>query len=277
MLKKSRTEVIAVGEMGDYEYDSVGVFADVDGWDLQHMRRVQWYLPTNGPIVLPSTLPRGTFTRVWDSDIHKIAKSVVATGHLVKNAPIPTEAPAEVDMQTIRKALIDHGFRVGAADELATTINRVTLLADWYQREGQDVLEHEIRTFLVIPLLLALGWSEQRLKVEHKRIDIACFDRPYNKNNCKSDLVKCTMLVETKAPRTGLHYVVNQARAYAESYDSCNKLVVTDGIRYNIFLKENGAWPARPYAYLNLADMREHHRYDSSIKGAIEAFTLLLP
>jgi len=29
-----------------------------------------------------------------------------------------------------------------------------------------DIREHETRTFLVIPLLLALGWAEQQLKIE---------------------------------------------------------------------------------------------------------------
>ncbi len=39
--------------------------------------------------------------------------------------------------------------------------------------------EHETRTFLITPLLVALGWSEQRIKIEWDKLDVALFRYPH--------------------------------------------------------------------------------------------------
>ncbi len=63
-----------------------------------------------------------------------------------------------VDDDEIVQHLISQGLRPGAAEELTATFNRIRRLARYYHgRRWEDVGEHEARTFLVIPLLLALG------------------------------------------------------------------------------------------------------------------------
>ena len=53
----SQWEIVAVGEvMSDYSYEDA--FSDVDGWDLQHCRRIEWKKPISQTIV--SGLRRGT-------------------------------------------------------------------------------------------------------------------------------------------------------------------------------------------------------------------------
>ena len=51
-------EVIAVGTVnGDYEY--LSIFDDVEGWDIQHCRSIDWVKPNND--VKINGLTRGTF------------------------------------------------------------------------------------------------------------------------------------------------------------------------------------------------------------------------
>jgi hypothetical protein len=115
--------------------------------------------------------------------------------------------------------LIREGLRPGAAEELTATFNRIRRLARYYyRRPWEDVREHEARTFLVIPLLLALGWAEQQIKIElpaggRERADIACFSRPYNRNKGE-----CVLIIETKSFSQGLYYARNQVERYAKEF-----------------------------------------------------------
>ena len=88
-----------------------------------------------------------------------------------------------------------------------------------------DIREHETRSFLVLPLLLALGWSEQQIKIElgvkgeRKRIDIACFARAYRRDSSgELNYEDCTLIIETKDFRLGLEEAPDQAKAYAEHF-----------------------------------------------------------
>ena len=64
--------VLAVGKIkGDYQYSPI--FDDVEGWDLQHCRMVEWFLPENKMTILG--LKMGTFSRIWNMWLYnKLAK-----------------------------------------------------------------------------------------------------------------------------------------------------------------------------------------------------------
>jgi hypothetical protein len=50
---------------------------------------------------------------------------------------------------------------------LTQALRRIRRLARFYlDRDWILTNEYDTRTFLVVPLLLALGWAEQRMKVE---------------------------------------------------------------------------------------------------------------
>jgi hypothetical protein len=63
--------------------------------------------------------------------------------------------------------------RLWASGRPAAAISRIQRLARWYSRRAGWVSEHEIRTFLIVPLPLALGWPEQRINIEYEHADIA--------------------------------------------------------------------------------------------------------
>ena len=119
---------------------------------------------------------------------------------------------------------------------MTTTLRRIRLLADYYYHNcrWEDVREHEARTFLVVPLLLALGWAEQQLKIElpcgQGRIDVAGFRRPY-----RHESKDCMLLIETKDFSSGLDRAGGQAQRYASDFPSCRTLLVSNGYCYKLF------------------------------------------
>lgn len=249
---------------------------DFDGWNLNAYCYVDWKIP-NEPITV-SGLSRGTIKRIRQSTPRIAVNNILKTGRPVPYSPEPpgTE-PVSVDQ--LLRFLIKEGLRPSSADNLANTILKIRLLADYYYNHcwWEDIREHETRTFLVIPLLLALGWSEQQLKVElpcnRRRVDIACFRKNYERNNDE-----CISIIETKGFLSGLDYADNQAKTYSKNFPNCRAVTVTNGYCYKIFLREGDQFHKRPSAYINLLEPQDKYPLDpNKVGGALDAIKWLLP
>src|SRR6266850_2252320 len=55
LLRLGTGDVLAVGEIADDTPEWLDAFADIDGWDLQHVRRVRWF-PATANKFPPKTL-----------------------------------------------------------------------------------------------------------------------------------------------------------------------------------------------------------------------------
>ena len=281
VLKQGTQRILAAGTVvqrngihrgrGDKEW-----LRDFDGWDLEAYCYVDWRQPdqhfvTNG-------LTRTTIQQLHQ-DIHtEAADNILITGTPVPLAPEPPNTNPVTDDRLL-KFLIKEGLRVSSADDLTNTIRKVRLLADYYYNEcsWEDIREHETRTFLVIPLLLALGWSEQQLKIElpsnRRKIDVACFRR-----NFRRDPSECVAIIETKGFVSGLDYAHNQAMMYAENFPDSKAVIVTNGYCYKIFLRERDQFRASPSAYINLLKPRDRYPLNpDEVGGALKAIKWLLP
>ena len=260
-----RWQILAVGQVvGDYEW--VENFEDVDGWDLQHARRIAWRLPSSPTF---ARLRQGTLARVANRSAQDTILATWEAGTDVLPETIPP-LPEILHDDVLIEMLIDDGLRVSAAEEVARTLRRVRRLAGWYVRKGRDVSEHETRSFIVVPLLLALGWPEQQIKVEWKKLDLALFDRPYGQSG--SEMV---VIVETKRIHEGLWWAERQAQGYAKTYPTCRKLVVTNGITYKLLSRPSDSWMHT--ASMNLTRLRREHWYLQGVGGAASVFRALLP
>ena len=252
---------------------------DVDGWDLPAYCYVDW-IKAN-PDVYNESLGRATISGINDNLIIEEAGHILDTGTERKNEPEPSDFKPVEDSK-ILKGLIEVGLRPSSADELTKAISRIRLLADYYYYNcnWKEIREHETRTFLVVPLLLALGWAEQQIKIElpsgqkRKRIDIACFRKNYEGN--KDD---CIAIVETKGFRSGLDYAQDQAQSYSEYFPECKTVIITNGYCYKIYLRsEDGGFKTNPSAYMNLLKPKDKYPLDpDNVKGTLEAITELLP
>ncbi len=258
-------EIVAVGEIAS-DYLFMDIFSDVDGWDLQHCRQVNWKTPTSQTVIVG--LRRGTFVGVNHQQAVAEVQQVWAVGSKVTTIPIPDE-PEEISIDQLIDALMVEGLSGQSAELIANTIWRLRRIAKWYGSHGSDVGEHEIRTFLIVPLLISLGWAEQKVKIEWNNIDVVLFDTPYSEQS------KPFVIIESKRLWDGLRYAPDQAARYAKLYPTCDWFVVSDGIRYKLFKRRDDQWHYT--AYMNLLAPKRTHPYEPDVDGAVSFFLNLIP
>jgi hypothetical protein len=291
ILKRGMRQIVAVGTVveRDGRFKGVGDKAwlrDFDGWDLPAYCYVDWRVPENPMDV--SGLTRGTLLGLNQEHLRVVAGQLLELPPQDSFTPEPEDTDP-VDDATILDFLIKEGLRPSAAEDLTNAFRRIRLLASYYYRHTswEDVREHETRAFLVMPLLLALGWAEQQIKIELPcpgvgKIDVACFSRPYRRgaeSGWQPNDADCALIIETKGFTQGLSYAPEQAHAYAQKFPSCRVAVVTNGYCYKTFARAaDGSFVLRPTAYLNILNPRKRYPLDPrNVDGALEVLRHLLP
>lgn len=242
-------------------------FEDVEGWDLQHYVPVEWYRPVveGDELKLDQKyLTRSTLQRCYKEEVFEAIRN---TPFQREEATLPVDKlqePVDEELGAITNALIDSGVRIQDAENVMLTIGRVIRLTNWYYTHDRDVLEHEIRAFLILPLLVALGWSEQRMKLEYLHADIALFSNAFTSKNPPEPM----MLVEAKTFGNGLSYTHDQLKNYADKFPGCQRLVTTNGFRYRTYTAENGKLV--PKGYVNLLNLRKSNVLETGLLTPIQ-------
>lgn len=239
LLRTGLSTVVAVGMVaGDYEF--LEPFDDVQGWDLRHGRRVRWFrLPE--PYRFEESVfganPR-RFSRVQHQTAVDYARSFLTSGLTRwQEAPLPPLPDPEPLLEEVPEPLRDV---VGLARDL------IGLYGD-AERMGDAPNENEMTAHFVVPFLRALGWPQERIAVEWRRIDVALFSAlPRTPENCR-------FVIEVKRLGSGLEGARQQAEDYVAALGVPRDVVVTDGFRYRVFDHENDF---APVAYANLARLK---------------------
>ena len=296
ILKKGNKEVRAVGVAvsrkgkvtgsGDKEW-----LKDFDGWILPNYCNILWHeLDTPRPI---KGLTRSRLCRVNRDNIKSESEKIIKEfqcKELIKTEPKETK---KIEDKEMLEFLVSEGLRPSIAESLKSTLGRIRLLARYYyEREKfswDDIGEHETRTFLIIPFLLGLGWSEQQIKIElgkkRGRIDVACFSKPFQRSKDekrkmgKANLDDCMLIIESKGFPKGLDLAHNQAKNYAKNFKNCNVVVASNGYCYRAFKREKtGEFSQQPHSYLNILCLRDRYPRDpENVAGALGLLKLLLP
>ena len=281
VLKQGVTAIRAVGVVkGNVTDGGKEWLLDYDGWVLPEYCYVEWKEPKQPEkLIKVNGLTRGTLKRIHQQKPIDAAYDILKTGTIVTICDEPSET-REVTDDEISNFLIEEGLK-SSSDEITNTISKIRLLADYYYHrvKWEDIGEHEIRTFLVVPLLLALGWSEQQMKIEFRRIDIACFGKPCKSNNREEWEKECVAIIETKSFRAGLDYAHEQAKTYSKDFPNCQAVITTNGYCYKVYLRDQcDKFQERPSAYINLLRPRDKYPLDpDNVGGALEAIKWLLP
>jgi len=273
LLKLGLSQVVAAGEVVERNGKHRGEgdknwLRDFDGWDLRAYCYVDWRVPEKP--VDTQGLTRATIQQTRQSH-HKAIGDQLLQLPIRPFEPEPTPVETVTDDEILR-FLIKEGLRPSAADDLTDTFRRVRVLAKYYYDEcdWDQIREHETRTFLIVPLLLALGWAEQQLKIEFPvsggRVDLACFSRPFHRKE-----KECVALIEAKAFSSGLDYAPDQAKEYAKAFPSCTVLVASNGYCYKAYRRtETGSFSEKPSAYLNILSPTKTYPVDpANVRGAL--------
>ena len=280
VLRMGTSQIFGVGEaIGPVLW--LDDFGDIDGWDLQMVRRVRWlWKYSNDPQTFPPyTLKFGdTVLRMdapdvisWLSGLEVTDQSYARDLVSLPESCVDGKLIESIDSNEISDFLFDQGISADSIDSLLNQMGELVRIANWYNRTEQDTSEHETVSYLVVPLLRALGWTPQKMAVEWKGLDIALFDRMPRKDD------HIVVVVEAKKRGNSCLTAKSQAETYAEQAgrEHCKRLIVTDGLRYGLYVREMGEkFSDKPQAYLNLTRMVRSYPI-LQCDGAKEALLLM--
>lgn len=283
-------EIVAVGEVVEHEGEHKGcgdkeILRDFDGWDLPAYCYVDW-CPVRDK---KKTSIRKTIAQVGENNgLRRYADSVLQ--NCVKGQSRDPwnmlREPEAIGLKEIAQNLVSRD----SVASLLSKLHHIQKLANHYYdseyKHWDEVKEHEIRTFLIVPLLLALGWDEKRMKIELSprrlgvdhpgSIDIACFYQPYKIASRNENRENCQLIVESKRFSSGIKKEApDQAKKYAKDLNNCKTIVVSNGYCYKAFVREDGEFSDTPHAYLNLLKPTRKYPLDPNVDGALQMLELL--
>jgi hypothetical protein len=273
VLRTGTASVHGVGQVvGQCEWRDE--FGDVDGWDLQHVRRVRWLrrFEDNPQAFDTYALKLGDTTQKLDPGTVAdwLAELEVPEDAYTRPlAALPdTATGAEVTVEQISEFLFDRGVASASITALTGEIGELTRIANWYRR-AEMPSERETVAYLVVPLLRALGWTPQRMAVEWNHVDVALFDSLPRADE------SLRVVVEAKRMNTSCLTAISQAMSYAQTRPQCHRLIVTEGMRYGVYVR-SGSEPFKLHAYMNLGRLR--HGYPVyRCAGAEDALLAMAP
>jgi hypothetical protein len=295
ILKQGKSQIIAAGLVVERDGKFKGSatqpgeekewLRDYDGWDLPAYCYVEWHRAAVPRAV--KGLTRAAIQQVHLAELQQAAEEIIRAEppSPVQPEPAKTEGLADSEMLDF---LITLGLRPSTADELTNTLRHIRLLAQYYYKNCAwgDIREHETRTFLIAPFLLALGWSEQQIKIElgvtGGRIDIACFSRAYRRDATtnKPNNEDCMLILESKGFSQGLNYAQEQGKEYASEFPSCRVVFASNGYCYKAYHRKSSEadFEASPSAYLNLLRPKKRYPLDPArVDGGLKVLEYLLP
>jgi hypothetical protein len=256
LLRKGNEHVLAVGIIADEKPIWIEEFGDVDGFMLQHTRRVRW-LPNSEKKFPQRTLGvrPGRFAAVGVDVVKRWVKRLKVSDKALNRrlARLPKLFRKMTDIE-LGKELSLEGLPKKYIKNLVSRLSSIRRAALWYQNEEIGVgrpSEEETINNLVMPFLSALGWSYQTVGIEWRNIDIALFEK------MPSEDKSLVCVIEVKKIDKSVLNHFEQARDYAVKHgrEKCSKLVVTDGIRYAFYRKRIGGF--RLDSYFNLLVMQK--------------------
>jgi hypothetical protein len=274
--------VVAVGAIPAGEDAKVlwlSGFEAVLGWDLQHVRRVMWgdekvlhFLQDMQP-VFSNYKQQRTIHKVKEDRILSRVDQMKAAIRSRPLRPLP-QIGDRLDDASLGIAL----FRAGLANEtvegVIKAIRKIRRLATWYEEAHcpDRPNEHEIVTHAVAPLLLGLGWSEQLLGIEWRKIDVAIFDR------LPATPQHCIAVCEAKKLGVSLSAAYQQAQSYIQRQQllSCRLIITTDGKSLYTYRRSEREWPGEPTGYINLCKIRASYAMPERT-SSVDTLVGLLP
>ncbi len=269
VLRLGTNTVLGVGQIvGEYEWHDC--FIDVDGWDLRHVRRVRWlWNGINNPKYFDRyALKQGDTTQEMSSkSVRDWLEQLQIPKEKYDYQPISLPNIGRIIQQNeIAEYLFDQGISSNSIENLIKEFDELRRIAKWYVGK-ETPSEFETVAYLAVPILRALGWTPQKMAIEWHKVDIALFDQLPRKNK------NLSVVVEAKKKGNSCLTAKSQAQKYANGKTNCKRLIVTDGLRFGTYIKENEEYKLK--AYFNLVDLRESYPiYDClGIKEALKIMT----
>lgn len=267
----------AVGQIKAEKYEFIDIFQRVDGWSLGHCYHVKWKRPSEN-VKIKRGILQERFGEATNEELIYKAKEIWENGTLVEsNAPIPKMAK-KLESEEVIATLVQDGYIDDEKGKiLKEKIDGIIKMGTWYE-EQWHILEAEVKTFLIIPLLLALGWNPQQIKLELKqrdslkKKDLAVFIEDYDlEGSANKDPV---FIVEAKRLEKGLVQAEEQVGEYAKKFKTLEYFVTSNGINYYLYKMMEDE--PKLYAVLDILELTERYKFDKEVGGAEMFFEALI-
>ena len=250
LLRLGTRDVLAVGEVAGDDTVHIEEFGDIDGWRLQHARRVRW-------VEASKAFGGGTFRRRFGRVKEpKVLEWLGAFPYLADSRSL-TDLPRDTGSlgdEELAALLVQKAMPVERVAQLLTTMGSLRPLIEWYRGQVETKSgrpsEHETITYLVVPLLFSLGWSQKTLAIEWNNVDIALLHEVAH--GAATEICG----VEVKSLGRSVFAPQNQATDHAQRRD-WDRFIITDGARYACFKKQGQQY--RPSSYLNITRLRRNY------------------
>jgi len=241
LLRTGLSTILAVGIVdGGDQY--LPQFDEVNGWDIQHDRRVRWYaLPapyTFDTPIFGANPPRLSRTNQQEA-VDFALRFVNSPPDRWKSAPLPALPPEDPPLREIPVWLQP---LVAQVDDLVPLYKNPAAFGDLLPAEDELIAHY------VVPVLRLLGWQVEQIAVKWRNVDVCVFRAlPRTPENCH-------FIIEAKRLGAGVEGALEQAQGYLSVLGINRNIVVTDGIRYRMYSAENNF---APVAYANLARLKQ--------------------
>ena len=235
LLRTSISKIRAIGIVAS-DYLFFPQFDDVNGWDLQHGRRVRWCeLPTVYDFGLP----------VFGANPPRLSK--LASAEIIDYATRFVDSPPTSWQFGLLPSLpAEEPFLENPPSKLGNLIAQVHDLAGLYwdkEKFGSLPSEDELIAHYVVPFLRKLGWPVENIAIKWRYIDVAVFRAlPRSPETCQ-------FIIESKRLGSGVEGALEQAKGYLTAIGVEREIVVTDGVRYRMY---EGSNKFAHIAYANL-------------------------
>jgi len=242
VLRKGMYRLCAIGVVANDDYIYLEQFDDLNGWDLQHARRVRWFPLPEEVEITDLAFTQKRLTRAGDR-VAALVRPFLSTPPLSwpswHVSPLPALPPLELALETVPPPLRGIVMELEGLYPLFWSTDSF----------GDHPSEDELIVHVIVPLLRALGWPAELVAVKWRYADIAVFRTlPRSPENC-------AFVIEAKRLGSGDQAALVQAMGYADGLGlSKADIVVTDGVRYSLHSRDHGF--ART-AYANLIRPKE--------------------
>ncbi|HTS18043.1 MAG TPA: hypothetical protein VMP11_10760 [Verrucomicrobiae bacterium] len=242
LLRKGQSKICAVGLVAS-EYLFFDQFDDVNGWDLQHGRRVHWCeLPQDydfGNSAFGANPPR--LSRINNRMVVDYAE------RFVSNPPTHWQTAPLPPLPASEPKLGDEEIPGFLQDIIAQARDMWPLMWD-RTKYPEHPTEDELIVHFVVPVLRALGWHPEQIAIKWRFIDVTVFKAlPRTPENS-------AFVIEVKRLGAGVEGALPQGKRYVEALGVPRDVLVTDGIRYRVYDCATGHEPA---AYANLINLKK--------------------
>ncbi len=283
IILKIGKEVRAIGVVEEYKEGNAYFWKEnfkyVDGWELGHCIKVKWRKIKGLKLSRGLSIQKFRSYTANQKDIDKIKRIIKS------KKPINSKSLYKIENLKLPEKLLEGNYKRylkpvfknsgTTPEEFWKQVSKLQKYVN--ENELYNYSEEEVKIFLIIPILNALGFCNKHIALEHKHIDILLSYEGFTKRDFNDkEKNKVKIIIESKRVNQGILYANKQSEEYLKIFNGKNLKyrIVSNGLVSYIY---DSNTKEGPKACLDIKNLWiKNLPYDDQIKGAVEFIRKLL-